>query len=338
MHERPALGRTLLLYDNADRERLAELGEVRAPGLADLFLALVGADAKQKGGRMSARNAFLWSLRREWWENRSIYIAPVIVAAVALAGFVFAAFHHSPGSGFANLPPAKQLAFAAIPYGIVASIILLTGWIVGIFYAADSLYGDRRDRSVLFWKSMPVSDVVTVAAKACVPLVVIPLFACAVAILTQLAMQVLGSAIVSATGGDSSLPWRAWPLGRQSLVMLYGVGIHILWFAPIYAWLMLVSAWVKRAVLMWAFLPLFAAFALERFAFGSTWLASAVKYRIVGAMSEGFVPNALTSPVTELSQLDPGRFFSNPYLWLGLVFAAACFALAVRRRQYGEPI
>jgi ABC-2 type transport system ATP-binding protein len=48
IHERPALGRTLLLYDNADRERLAELGEVRAPGLADLVLALVGADTKER--------------------------------------------------------------------------------------------------------------------------------------------------------------------------------------------------------------------------------------------------------------------------------------------------
>ena len=287
---------------------------------------------------MSARNAFFWSLRREWWENRSIYIAPLVVSVVALVGFAFAAFHHSPGSGFASFPPAKQLAIAAIPYSIVASIILVTGWIVGIFYAADSLYGDRRDRSVLFWKSMPVSDAVTVAAKACIPLAVIPLFACAVAALTQLGMQVLGSAIFASTGGDASLPWRAWPLGRQTVVMLYGVGIHILWFAPIYAWLMLVSAWVKRAPLLWALLPVVAGFVLERVALGSTWLASAVQYRILGAMSEGFAPGAMRAPVTQLSQLDPGRFFSNPYLWLGLVFAVACLVLAVRRRHYGEPI
>jgi ABC-2 type transport system ATP-binding protein len=48
VHERAALGRSILLYDSADRERLAGLGEVRAPGLADLFLALVGGDAKEK--------------------------------------------------------------------------------------------------------------------------------------------------------------------------------------------------------------------------------------------------------------------------------------------------
>jgi len=48
IHERAALGRSILLYDNADRERLAALGDVRAPGLADLFLALVGADTKEK--------------------------------------------------------------------------------------------------------------------------------------------------------------------------------------------------------------------------------------------------------------------------------------------------
>jgi ABC-2 type transport system permease protein len=146
------------------------------------------------------------------------------------------------------------------------------------------------------------------------------------------------TALVAANGGDTSAPWRAWPMFQQTLVMLYGVGIHALWFAPIYAWLMLVSAWLPRAVLLFAVLPLFAFFAFEKLALGTSWLVSATGYRIVGAMSEGFTRGALAKPVTELSQLDPARFFTNPNLWYGLVFAAACFALALWRRRYSEPI
>jgi len=287
---------------------------------------------------MSARNAFFWSLRREWWENRAIYIAPLVVATVTLAGFAFAMLTHMGGDSFGKLPPARQVALAAIPFSMAASVILFTSWIVGIFYSADALYGDRRDRSVLFWKSMPVSDLVTVAAKASTPLLVIPLFACIVAFGTQVAMLLLGSTISMASGRDASLLWQAWPLGKQTLVMLYGMAIHALWFAPIYAWLLLVSSWAPRAVLLFAVLPFFAFFAFEKLALGTSWLMGAIGYRILGGMSEGFATDALRKPVTELSQLDPARFFSNPNLWYGLAFAGACFALALWRRRYSEPI
>jgi ABC-2 type transport system permease protein len=283
---------------------------------------------------MTPWNALWWSIRREWWENRAIQVAPLVIAALSLAGFMYfsARLAH-----FVASHPGKDVNMAAVPFGMAASIILLTGWIVGFFYAADALHGERRDRSILFWKSMPVSDLVTVAAKAAIPLVAIPLFTCAVAIVTQLAMLVAGPAIAAAAGGDAATLWNAWPMVPQTLVMLYGMAIHALWFAPIYAWLLLVSAWAKRAVLLWAFLPLFALFALEKVALGTSWLASAIQYRLVGATAEGFARGALKHPITALSQLDPARFFSTPNMWLGLVFAAACFALAVRLRRYGEP-
>jgi ABC-2 type transport system ATP-binding protein len=42
LHERQLFGRTILLFDHADRQRLAALGEVRTPGIADLFVAVMG--------------------------------------------------------------------------------------------------------------------------------------------------------------------------------------------------------------------------------------------------------------------------------------------------------
>ena len=285
---------------------------------------------------MNPRKLFLWSLRREIWENRAVYLAPLVIATLALLGFILGILS---GKVIPLQPGARVVAHGgAIAYSMAASIILVTGWIVGIMYTADALHGDRRDRSVLFWKSMPISDLLTVLSKATIPLVVIPAFACAAAILTQLSMLLLSTAVLAGTGGDPASPWQKWPLVQQTFVMFYGVAIHALWFAPLYAWLLLVSAWARRSVLVWAFMPVLGLFALEKIALGTSWLMSAINYRIVGAMTEGFTNGALNRTVTPLSQLDPVRFFSNPYLWLGLAFAGLCLALAVRLRRYAEPL
>jgi ABC-2 type transport system ATP-binding protein len=53
MYEREVLGRSILLFDGADRQQLVELGEVRTPGIADLFVAIVGNQAGQAQGAAS---------------------------------------------------------------------------------------------------------------------------------------------------------------------------------------------------------------------------------------------------------------------------------------------
>ena len=274
-----------------------------------------------------------WSVRRELWENRAVYIAPAAVAVLAFAGFLF----HTLRNPAPARVDAKLAVLQAIPYSMAASVILLTSWIVAIFYAADALYGERRDRSILFWKSMPVSDGVTVAAKASLPLLVIPLIACLIAFATQLLMLVAASAVRAANGIDPATAWNAWPIARQTVVMLYGTGIHALWFAPVYAWLLLVSGWARRAPLLWAVVPVIGLAILERIAVGTSWVTSAVNYRVLGAMREGFTKDALRQPITDLSQLDPERFFSNPHLWIGLAIAIGFTVLAVRLRRYREP-
>jgi len=273
---------------------------------------------------MTPRALYAWSVRREIWENRSIYIAPLAVAGLAFLGFLFHVMHTT------SRPPA-------FPYSAAASVILVIGWIVGIFYAADALHGERRDRSILFWKSMPVSDAVTVLAKASIPLVVIPAVTILIAMTTQILMLLAAAAVAAAAGRDAAAAWNAWPMARQTVVMIYGVAIHILWFAPIYGWLLFVSGWARRAPLLWAVVPVIGLSILEKIALGSHWVDQVVGYRVFGAMREGFTKNALNQPITQLSQLDPERFFSNPYLWIGLVIAAAFIALAVRLRRWREP-
>src|ERR1700730_18698363 len=133
-----------------------------------------------------------WSVRRELWENRSIYIAPLIVAAVQVFGFAVSTI------GLAErrravllLDPAKQGALIEQPYDLAAVMMIFTVFIVGVFYCLDALHGERRDRSILFWKSLPVSDLTTVLSKSIIPLAVLPMIAFALTVCVQVVMVLM---------------------------------------------------------------------------------------------------------------------------------------------------
>jgi ABC-2 type transport system permease protein len=280
-----------------------------------------------------------WSIRREVWENRSLYIAPAIVAGFALFGFLVSSSHLlRTMRGLAAMDAAKQRNAVSIPYSMAASMILLTGFVVGAFYCLDALNGERRDRSILFWKSLPVSDRTTVLSKVLIPLAVLPLLTFAIALITQSIMLILSSLILAGNGISPVALWMKLPLVQMTFVMFYGLTVHALWYAPIYAWLLLVSAWARRATFIWAILPFFAMFVVGSLAFGTKFISSIVRYRFLGAMSEAFTVNAGRTPITRMTQLDPIGFLTSAGLWVGLIFAAACIAAAIRLRRNREPI
>ena len=279
---------------------------------------------------MSPGSNFYWSVRRELWEHRSIVFVPLAVAIVALLSFLFGFVRHAGGMrAIEALDPARRASMVALPFSMVASVVLLSSFIVGLFYALDALHAERRDRSVLFWKSMPVSDATTVLAKAFVPLAVQPIVAFTIALATQLAMLAASTAMLPTFGEVK--------LGQMTAVMAYGLAIHALWFAPIFGYLLLVSAWAPRAPLLWAVTPIVGLMGAEKIALGSEFVASVVRYRFVGAMTEGFAAGSTQGPITQLSQLEPARFFASPNLWLGLAFAAACIYGAIRLRRHRDP-
>lgn len=286
---------------------------------------------------MDARTLY-WSIRRELWENRSLYLAPLIVATVVLFSFSFTTprLPRTIG-GLAALEPARQAMVVFKPYSLAASMVLFFGFVVGAFYCLDALHGERRDRSILFWKSMPVSDRTTVLSKALVPMAILPLLCVTVALATQLIMLTLGTIALAFRGVNPVAMWTRLPLFQMTLVMFYGVTAHALWFAPLYAWILLVSAWARRAVALWVILPAVAISVVERM-FGGSSFASLVKYRLRGALTEAFADDAVKTPITRLSQLEPLNFLTTPGLWTGLAFAAICVAAAIRLRRNREPI
>ena len=164
---------------------------------------------------------------------------------------------------------------------------------------------------------------------------VLPAFIFVLALATQLVMWTLGTLVVAASGVDPSLLWIRVPLFQMTLVMFYGLVVHALWHAPLYAWLLLVSAWARRMPLLWAVLPVAALGAFERMTFGTTSIGHLLHHRVGGAMKLAFDYKAREGIVP---LLEPMRFLSSPGLWGGLAFAALFVAGAVRLRRQREPI
>lgn len=280
-----------------------------------------------------------WSIRRELWENRSLYIAPFVVLALNLFGFMVSliGFPHRRRVAL-TLDDARQHAAILRPYDMVATMLFFTAFVVGMYYCLDALYGERRDRSILFWKSLPVSDRTTVIAKASIPFVVLPVITFTFVMAAHLIMLFQSSAVLMMAGMSPATTFAHYNLFFEITVLLYGLLVAVLWHAPIYAWLLLVSAWARRVTLLWAVGPFVAISILEKILFNTSQFPRAVGYRFFGGVMRAFAFHDQHGTIRSLSQLTPERFFFNIDLWIGLAFAAALLAGAVRLRRYRDPI
>jgi ABC-2 type transport system permease protein len=279
----------------------------------------------------SATRPFYWSVRRELWENRLIYLAPLAAAAFFLVSFLLNLISlRYRRHGVWPLDPAQ------LHHELSSTLIMGTAFLVGIFYTLDALYGERRDRSILFWKSMPVSDLTTVLSKLAIPLVIIPVLSFAIALVTQFIMLLLASTVLVGSGANVAALWTQQPVFRFSLELFYHMlTVHGLWYAPLYAWLLLVSAAAPRAPFVWAVLPPFVIWGMEKIAFNTTYFLSLLKVRLMGPPD----PEMTMSKNPDfMSTLIPHHFFDQPGLWAGLAVAAVFLAIAVRLRRYRGPI
>ena len=284
----------------------------------------------------SPTRPFYWSVRRELWENRSICVAPLIVAVVVLLGFLVSTIGlPERRRAVLLLDPAKARAAIEMPYNVAAMMLIFTAFIVGVFYCLDALHGERRDRSILFWKSLPVSDLTTLLSKATIPLAVLPLITFAIIVVTQFVMLLWTSALLILHGMSPASTWTNFPLFQQSLILLYALVAIALWHAPIYGWALLVSGWARRATFLWAVVPFLAIGFFEKITFGTSHFALMLKHRLMGFAPQAFAFNAHS---IDCPQLTPGKYLSTPGLWLGLLFAVAFVTAAVRLRRYRGPL
>jgi len=219
-------------------------------------------------------NTMKWLLRREFWENKgSMFWAPLIVGAllVLLVGGTIAygiAAHGVPmritvngqtmthGGLSAALSVDTRATVAKLATGMylmTASPLFFMLIFAVFFYCLNALYDERRDRSILFWKSLPVSDGMTVLSKVATAVLVAPLITMALATVASLALLFIACAAFSLQGVNMFGSVLASPdLYLSPLRMLALLPVYVVWALPTVGWLLLVSSWARTKPFMWA--------------------------------------------------------------------------------------
>ncbi|MBX3704304.1 MAG: ABC-2 transporter permease [Steroidobacteraceae bacterium] len=299
---------------------------------------------------------FIWLVRREIWEHKAIWVAPLIVLACLVLATLTGNIHLGPigsmdaGAGLGALPHDKQVRLLLVVY---AGLALVMDWVLGIvafFYALDSLYADRRDRSVLFWKSLPLSDAETVLSKFAVAAVVIPLVALAGAVLAQLIVAAGGSAKLAMAGEAAGIMWQPQAIMGGIVMAAVWCVTAMFWFAPVIGYLMLASAWAPRGPFLWAVLPPAALYMFEKVLLQTNYVGDFIKERLFGmlrivrpetvAQVDPKTGEEVGREVIKLSELDLSGslrdFYASADLWLGVVAAALLIAAAMWVRRYRD--
>jgi len=296
-------------------------------------------------------------LQRELWEHRSIYVAPAVIALLVILTTLTAQVsvdgmqHIDMGIiGASNLPEnARAGALTVAMLGMSITFFFAMG-ILAAFYSLDSLYAERRDRSILFWRSIPSTDFETVLSKLLTATVVIPLVTFAMIVVTHLVVLLTTSVWLAIRGGNAfHLIWSSAPfldVWAATLVFLLALP---LWLAPFTGWFLLVSAFTKRSPFLTAALPIAILPLLEKMIFDSGVFAEALFVRSVkmplfidlSTMERIFddVDSLASIGNAELSLLglmDIGGFLGNPGLWLGLVVCGLFTAAAIYVRRYRD--
>ena len=295
-------------------------------------------------------------VKREIWEHRSLYITPAVVGLVltlaVMTAFVFASgYQHIVDMGIVGAQnmvgdAERRAAMFALLMGNTAPF-LFAGAILTIFYCLDSLYAERKNKSILFWRSLPITDAETVISKLLTAMVAIPLIALAVIIVTHLVVLILTSLYVSFQGGSSVfLIWKSAPVFDVWAGMLVFMLLLPIWYSPFIGWFLFVSAWTKRSPLLMAFLPLVVVPTLEYWVLRTHVIWDAIQTRFEQLpMFRGIDPERLFDEhdfigdaelVSLVAYIDIGKFLTSPAKWAGVVVCGLFITAAIYVRRYRD--
>jgi len=295
-------------------------------------------------------------LRREIWEHRSIYVAPAAVAIImsllSIAGMVTVSAFDSEVRmailGASNIVgDAERQAAMTVFFLGTSWIFLFTLAILTVFYALDSLYAERKDKSILFWRSLPVTDAETVISKLLTAIVLLPLVTVVAIIVTHLANLIASSVWIAIKGGDAGhLVWGSVALLDNWMAALIVTIASALWMSPFIGWFLFVSAWTKRSPLLMAFMPLILVPLIELIILRTSFFAEAVFGRggmmplFRGMDLEGFFDEERMKVNEEvirlLAHLDIAKFLTSPSLWAGVVVCGLLTTAAIYVRRYRD--
>ena len=275
-------------------------------------------------------------VRRELWEHRSLWIAALVVEGLLAIALLLGRINMDLPEQVLTLQQ-KVSIFTIVQWALAQPLFIVTA-IVLSFYLLDCLYSERKDRSILFWKSLPLSDELTVGSKFLVATVVAPLGV----FLLASAADLLFAAIL-AMRIPHALSWSTYEWLRTELVLLLEVILAVLWYAPIAAALLLFSAWIPRNPIVWALVAPVVAVIVERVGLGTHYILSFLVYRTNGiwhklAAGPDLWRNFHDLPPVGvvLDSFNIRGAFTDIDLWLGVVAAFAMAYAAARVRRYRD--
>ena len=296
-------------------------------------------------------------LRRETWEHRGLIWAPLITPAViVLTALLSTSF---TGSVQINIDGKEREIFAALATDLSHQRQLFAVWlgalvipqmivamIVLVFYVLDSLCDERKDRSILFWKSMPVSDAETVGSKLATALLLAPLWVWLVSLIASLVVFAIVSVKLAGTPLEPLATFHLGTWFALQLTMLQNVLVAALWYAPVAVYLLLTSVYAKRSPFLWAVLPPVLLVIFEEVAFNTSMIAGFIANRLFGFFREldlhissedgdtsASVIEEIARSYDQLGTLD---MLLKPDLWLGVAFAVVGFFVIVRLRRWRD--
>lgn len=298
-------------------------------------------------------------VRREIWEHRSIWVTPAAVAAVVtllviamvVAIGAFGEAMNADIGKVADMTAPENVRRAALAAMLVGntSIFVFAMWFLIVFYCLDALYAERRDKSILFWRSLPITDAETVVSKLIVVFLAIPLatFA-AVAISSLLNLIIVSVWLLTVDASPARMIWGAVPLFDTWAAILSILLAMTIWMAPLIGWFLFVSAWAKKGPLLRAVLPIAMLPILEYIVFRSWNFGEAILTRLRidtlpifdGVRRFGFDEDDLHSMLSEnislVSWLDYGSFLTSLEVWAGIVICGLFAGGAVYLRRYRD--
>ena len=281
-------------------------------------------------------NVMVMLIRREFWEHRMLVLAPLALCVVYLVLCVlFGTNVSSRFVEFGNEAPTAA-GFLIVMHTVFTIMLYVIMAFVVFFYLCDCLYAERKDRSILFWKSLPVSDTMTVLSKAIVALICVPVVVYVLSFLTNVLALALFKILFHAKApAGAAADWTMGGWLRLNGYLIVDILVLALWFAPVAAYQLIMSVVAPRAVFVYTLLPPLTLMIFERLFFGTAHVGEFLGHRLGSVVKilpgsghqgvEGFINAVNALPL--LARLD---------LWIGVVVAAAGIYLTIRIRRHQQ--